>query len=456
VQLIRAANSLTAESIQHEILTLFQTMLLESYANNRNVAWKGGHDEGTYLTAFREYYLHTGDSLVSKYVFELIDQAAAWGRKHLHNGYYPFQEVHHGIENYVIFYAWAYELDPNNPNLRELLLKAAANLLNPPKQPKWFDWDRNRFTSCFLGTKRIWKKFTVNIPEHLRLIRLAWLGLAAGGDKQLGTLIKNYTKEWAQLMAESSELTIALPQGKSADKETKDFEKAIQKFVGAAPKQITPQTRSEYHIANGTPALFLTLYEHTHEKCYLDAVTNIIRPVLSQLASPYAHPLGEHAWQLFQMGGLPELPEIIPQLQADVDKFCAQSFQLVFNPEYLWKTSPFKDQIGIRKDMPAVEFQNLETHAGANIPSPATLGLLYRMTGEAKYLTLALEVSMKVLLEAKTLYGEGRPHGCSSQFIHSFCVGHGRNWGAGYTSTALRVAKGKNCFNIALPTILNS
>jgi hypothetical protein len=88
------------------------------------------------------------------------------------------------------------------------------------------------------------------------------------------------------------------------------------------------------------------------------------------------------------------------------------------------------------------------------IPSPSTLGLLYRLTGSDDYLIFGLEYSRAILQEAQKKFPEGRDHGCSSRMLHSFCIGHGRDWGAGFTSTILRAALSRDCYNIALPKIL--
>jgi hypothetical protein len=449
------ANDLTKRSSLDSILHIFKELLDESYKKNIKIPWQGGHDEGTYLTAFREYFLHTKDPIVKEYAISMLQQAFQWIQSKFPHGYYPYHEVHHGIENFVIFFAWLYEIDPLNVQVKQILRNAASNIVHPPNNLAWFNSQANRFTSTYLGTDRIDPNLTLNIAEHTRMIRLAWLGSACGGEQELKTVILNYMTEWAEIIKESEQIPVWLPEKKGpnmTDAEQKSFQLVLQKFMGAAPKEINNSTRSEFHIANGTPDLFISLYESTKNLLFLDAVEKILTPVIDQLASPFAHPLGEIFWHVHQLGKFPNLMEDLHDVKEYVDELLDKSYQLKFRNFKPEETKIHRKSIGFRPDMPNVEVKSSKKRY--LIPSPSTLGLLYRLTGSDDYLIFGLEYSRAILQEAQKKFPEGRDHGCSSRMLHSFCIGHGRDWGAGFTSTILRAALSRDCYNIALPKIL--
>ncbi len=441
------------------LLGWFKAWLATSTRGNVGIPWHGIHDEGTYLTAWREYYLHTADPDVKSYALGMLAKADAWQKRHLVHGYWPKQEVHHGVEHFVIFLAWIHELDPAESLHARQLRDASANILDTgSKKLKWYDPATNRFTSLYLGTKRVDYTKNLNIAEHLRLIRLAWLSLACGGNPALISIVKEYSHEWASQVAAGAEIPLYLGEFTEADPTKRQaneiaFARDAQAFVGAAPKDLTPATRAEIHIANGTPGLFMALYAAMKDKIYLDAAERVVGTVIGQLASPYAHPIGELAWQLHRTGRLPGLKAALKPVEEGLGAISGVGFDIKLQQDTKWRQSPYFNTVGMRKDIPAIEAVRQGSGERVEIPSPATLGLLYRVTKKPGYLRLAIDYTSTVLEAAQPLYPEGRQHGCSAGALHAFCIGHGRNWGAGYASTALRAALGEGAGEIALPAI---
>jgi hypothetical protein len=448
---ILPSNLCTPENALKNLLQQFEIWLIESKKQNELKSWQGGHDEGTYLTAWREYFLHTQDNRIKEYAFRMFDHYLKWKDTVYIRGYYRKHEVHHGIEEFVIFLAWLYEMEPSHPGLKETYLAASANLLNPPENPPWFDFSTNRFTSLYIGTEEINPELTLNIPEHFRLVRLAWFGAACGGDPQLNDLIHAYITEWAELILNQDQIPVYLPPVAQNTNGDEQFQKALRKFIGAAPQSLTNETRSEFHIANGVPDLLLSYYEVTGKDLYRNAAEKILSPVLSQLNSPYAHPLGELVWRTHSLGGFSNINEIVESVQKDVDPFLTQSLRIGLTTRINWTKSSYFHTVGIRKDMAGVKIQGKSRFKSYMIPSPSTLGLIYRITRNPSYLSLGLQYANVILQDALHMFPEGRKHGCSARMRHSYCIGHGRNWGAGFTSTILRVAKGPSVFNITLP-----
>ncbi len=441
------------------LLAWFKAWLAESARSNADIPWKGIHDEGTYLTAWREYYLHTADPEVKSYAMGMLAKADKWLKRHLAHGYWRKQEVHHGVEHFVIFLAWIHEMDPAEPLHARQLRDASANIIDAgSKNLKWYDPAANRFTSLYLGTKRVDYSKGLNIAEHLRLARLAWLGLACGGDPALAGIIKEYSHDWAAQVASGGEIPLYLGEFTEADLAKRQangaaFARDAQAFVGAAPKDITPATRAEIHVANGTPGLFMALHSATGDKVYLDAAERVVNTVLGSLGSPYAHPVGELAWQLHRSGRLPCLEAALRPVQGRVDGLAGASLGIELMREVRWKETPYFNTVGMRKDMPAIKAFLCGSGERVEIPSPATLGLLYHTTKKPGYLRLALDYTLAILEAVKPMYPEGRQHGCGARALHAFCVGHGRNWGAGYASTALRMALGEGVGEIPLPQL---
>lgn len=441
------------------LLAWFKDWLAESSKVNGRVKWKGIHDEGTYLTAWREYQLHAADPAVNSYAMNMLGKADAWLKRHLVHGYWRKQEVHHGVEHFIIFLAWIHELDPAEPVHARQLRDAAANITDTwSKKLKWYDPATNRFTSLYLGTRYVDPSKSLNIAEHLRLVRLAWLGLACGGNPGLAGFIKAYSHEWASQVASGDEIPLYLgeftePDASQRARNQAEFAKDAQSFVGAAPKQITPRTRAEIHVANGTPGLFMALHAATRDLVYLDAAERVVVTVLGQLGSPYAHPVGDLAWQLHRAGRLPGLAATLEPVKARLDAIEGHALAIKIVRGIRWHDTPYFNTVGMRKDMPAIEVTCQDSGERVEMPSPATLGLLYRITGKPGYLRLALDYTRVILENAKPSYPEDREHGCGAAALHAFCIGHGRNWGAGFASTALRAALGGNAGEIALPAI---
>jgi hypothetical protein len=233
--------------------------LKRAVATHAPVQWQGVHDEGTFLTAWREYYLLTHDPAVPEFAAQMLAHANTWFQAHLPDGYFPRQEVHHGVEHFIIFLAWLLELDPTLPGLAAALRRGAHHILRPcGKRAPWYDGDATRFRSMFLGANKMGRE-GLNIPEHLRLVRLGYLAYAAGADSPFYNSMEHYARVWAKQIIENEFVPVVLDEALDQRRGARLFQRALKKFIGAAPKKLTPWSRCEYQIANGTPGLFFSL-----------------------------------------------------------------------------------------------------------------------------------------------------------------------------------------------------
>ncbi|MHA1371353.1 MAG: hypothetical protein ACTSRA_16745 [Promethearchaeota archaeon] len=416
----------------------------------------GIHDECTFLTSWREYQMLSGDDDVERFALERLNAYNTWARENLMDGYYKNQEVHHGTEHHVIFLAWLKEMKPDNEIINLHLKNAANHIVEKRKKPKmWYDFDSNRFASAYLGTRHIGSD-GLNIPEHLRMVRLAWLGLASGGNPALKDFIINYSEEWAENIVENDEIPLWLNNQENNNKGDfkKKYMKALRVFLGAAPKRINAASRRETHVANGSPMLFLTLFDQTKKRIFLNAAEKIIIGLLDQLWSTYAHPIGELAWQLHQRNNIKKLrAHLMPCVENALD-LSNHWLSLKNNVRWNAKTnSRFKFTVGMRKDMPMLVIKEKPNGKVKSIPSPSTFILAYKLTKNKIYLLNAIKIACSVLKEARKMYPDGRKHGCGAKTIAAMCIGHGRNWGAGYVSTTLRGCLKKDDAGITLPAL---
>ncbi len=410
--------------------------LLEITRTHKGQPWSGIHDAGTFLTSFREYYRLTQDPLVKELVLDRFDAATRWANVNFVEGYWPRQEVHHGIEHFVIFLRWLLELDPGNPVLQSQIRTAANHIINKGMKPQeWFNFEANRFASVYLGTQEVGSD-GINVPEHLRFVYLARRGLTTGGPDRLREFAHQYSLEWARGVAQEPVIPVYL--GEKNLENTKMFKKLYVRIVGAAPRSLTTPERAEIHIANGVPDLFMDLYEETKQGVYLDATERLLRESLRQLESPYAHPLGPLLGRIYALGRIPELPTLLSGIMAEPRDLWDKTLSLTLNPHWQKrKQYGILFPVGMRRKMPVPQIHDHQRREDLSIPSPGTLALGYKITKKKDNLLTALIIARAVFREARMHLPDGSQHGCGSQTISAMCVGHGRNWGAGYVSSVL-------------------
>lgn len=444
-----------AEDSRQQLLQTMAQWLSESRNKHMNTKWHGVHDEGTFLTSWREYYLLTEDEDAYSFAFERFDACNEWMKQKLKDGYWRKQEVHHGVEHFIIYLNWLYELDPQHEGVRRQL-RRAANFIVKDKffKKSWWNREKNLFRSIYLGARRSGSEW-LNVIEHLRLIRLGWLGLLSGGDGELKEFVLRYSKKWAEEIVQSEQLPLFLiPDNEDPEVFQKKFDKKYKKIVGAAPHSASKRARSEIYIANGGPGLFLRLFDATRDRIYLDAAESIVKPIMDQLELPYALPLGPICYQLHVLGRLPELPNVCTELvvKSKIDEM--KRAVLDYKPYTMWKKTKYdwlKDSVGMRNDMVGIDIYNENDQQISCLPNLGTLYMLYKLTKNEQILTIANVIANEILKLSMEKFPDGRKHGCSARTVSAYCVGHGRNWGAGYVSCALRSTLSDDKFEMNLP-----
>lgn len=417
-----------------------ETWLNDVKDDHLDTPWMGKHDEGTFLTSWREHERLTGAPAVREFALGMYQLSRKYWNKKMHLGYHAKQEVHHGVEHHTIFLAWMLEMMPENEAIKEQMRVAANHIVDKGKKKvEWYDASTRRFKSTHLGTKHVGKD-GLNIAEHLRLVRLAWLGFASGGDPRLKDFILEYSMDWASAIVNEKEIPVYLDaETEEMAKKEKQYKAALSSFMGAAPQEITSRSRAEILVANGVPGLFIQLHEATGDHLYLDAAERVMDEMKDQLFSPYAHPIGELLWKMHDLGRMKDLKRIVVPVVEKVLDLDGCTMELVAKPDWAAPEHvKLRYTVGMRKDMPELVIIGNEKGKVTPPPSPGTLVLASRMLGDASLQVLVLEIARGALNEARRLFLDGRMHGCGSKSVHAACVGHGRNWGAGYVSTAMR------------------
>jgi len=423
-------------SVDNGILTLLDELadwLGEAATNHSNVPWQGRHDEGTFLTSWKDYYRITKDPRVIRLAKNLRDSFVEWARSNMLHGYHKRADVHHGTEHYVIFLNWLSEIEQKDKLTNDAIIDAAHHIGNWVDEIScWYDWDGKRFVSVRLGTEYTGDE-GLNIVDHLRFVHLALIAYRIFREDQYLDWACQYGSEWAKTIVDSAEVPVHLDSGEKA---RQDYQKALNSFLGAAPKNFGNIARIECHVASGTPQLFVKLWQHTGNELFSQATKKLILPLRYELSDPYANPVGV----LFSLYRRTFKDTSFDEQILDTIGPCPklsnlQHAKFGIQTDLEWENLK---GIGKRKDMPAwymIDKNGKEYRY--TLPSTAALMLGYEITGEENYAIVAITLALAKLRLARNVFPDGRKHGCSSRSIAAICIGHGRNWGAGDVSSIL-------------------
>ena len=452
------------------LLALRQEMgawIEESIRRQRNLPWQGGHDEGTFASSWAAHYLLTGNQAILHFLSWLRDGFRRWAQDHYFHGYPQEAEIHHGPENFIIYFPCLLSLDEHDAAAREIVEHAAHHVGNwADDVPDWYDWSQHRFRSYRLGTRQVeaHPPHDFEVPDHFRMIQLALAGyLATGQDKYLD-LCRGYADRWCQLLSQGSIPLAVLPerdQGKTDELYSAELiaqasrppraeakgdparperpahaERRGRRELAEGPSQSGDQTISalEPHVAAGTIDVFLDLHLITGEQRYAAAAKTLVTPLVDELSDPYSRPPGMLLSKYRVVTGDTTLDRQIKQMAAtwEFDAGPGPLAMILADPEGFIYSGVGKRVDMIRWGEPS-EGCYLET----TCPPVSSLMLAYQVTGDRKFLTRALSEAAARLSLARRHLGDGREHGCGGRTISAVVRGHGRDSGAGEVTTTL-------------------
>lgn len=423
----------TPEEGMDLLLSEMRAWFDEAEPRHRDRPWNGGHDEGTFLTSWADYVRLTGDPRVEVLAFRLFESAAAWCAANFLHGYHKKQEAHHGPEHFVIFLDWLRALRPGDARVSAAIEDAAHHLGNWIEGiPRWFDWDRNRFVSAWLGTEQVGDEGS-NITDHLRLARLALQAWEATGNRRYLDFALRYAGDWASRIVTGPGVPVMLDE----DAGTAERYGALRaKFLRAAPDARSNLDRIESHVANGVPELFMALHEASGSDVFSEAARRLVLPLIPELADPCAAPAGMLLSRYREvLGDFSRDEAIVAAVGPAPDPERLAGLRLAIDPQPVWEALT---GLGKRRDMPVWLIDDGSgDQPPCQLPATSALMLGFEITTDPAYAMAAEMLAVARLRLARQVYPDGREHGCSARSVAAVARGHGRNWGAGDVSGVL-------------------
>lgn len=395
-----------------------------------------GHDDCTFLVPWCVAIRHDNDGQALDYLRRARDLKAARFREQglWHHGYWKKQEAHHGPEHYQYFLHALWLLAPEDAETAGQYRDAAEHIGNWVEGiPAWFDWDRMRFRSSWLGTEHIGDPGP-NQPDHLRFCELSRQAFLATRDERFKGFALRYADEWVRAILESPDLPVALGTGGALGELTDEEMRAYRAFVGAGPKDVSdPVMRSENLIASGVPSLLIDLADLQPDARLIGAARRILEAGMSTFASP-------HAWQMH--AGVRRFREktgescFASAIDAVPDNACRRITVLRMDPAPEERPE-YRHAMGLRFDMPVWTDDN-----GAPAPSPLLLTTVALHRNDEALLMQAVDLGRTYFRLARQAYGNSTFHGCGSRSLSAVARGHGRLDGAGVVTEVLAPALG--------------
>lgn len=376
----------------------------DAIKRQRNVPWRGGHDEGTFASSWVGYYLLTGDRKCLNFLYWLRDSFIEWSKKNQYHGYYPIGETHHQTETYNNFLGHLWRAEKTDVNVA-VLEDAAHHIGNWVKGiPKWYDWKNHRFRSRWFGTREVkdYPPFNYESCDHFRLIQMALNTYLATGDNRYLEISRDYADRWCKLILDNEELpTILYPTETWLKHATEICERSTDRLIRRAWRDIkSAQGNVWRYVGGGVIDTFLDLYYLTHEERYLKALKKIFCKVERAVHSPriiakYRYITGDTSYDEKILNEIKRcneepLPTII---MIEATGQYKKKGKLVFRRKFA-----YRDADG-----------NIKEYEG---PSSEKLLLGYQISGDEELLNRAMKLAKRKLSLARTCLRDGREHGC--------------------------------------------
>lgn len=411
-----------------------------SIERQKDTPWQGGHDEGTFASAWFGLLLIRPRADAEAFLRALRDSYREWARTNLHHGYYPRAEVHHGPENFLYFQCRFGALDPEDPVGREIVDDVVHHVGNwASGVPDWFDWERRLFRSVFLGTRDAdpGPCGDINIPEHFRFVLLALAAYRLTGRRCYLDWAEAYTSRWLEAFGEDSGIPIAVGPGLAAAEVEERYALVRDSFLRAAPSDTGREVvRLEAHAANGTIDALIDLFHLTGKEAHRLAARRLCGALVPTVPEPHNHPTGMLLMKYRRVTGDKSLDDVTmgvlgPALPQDDPR------------AYGWESGrqwTAEDLVGIGRRHDMVQWMARDGDGAWRndmSPAPSAHMLAYRITGEEGHARRALELALVRLRLAKARFRDGREHGCKDGTISAVVRGNGRCHNAGNVTGSL-------------------
>lgn len=371
------------------------------------IEWRGGHDEGSFTCSWGNYYKLSGDESVKEFLIWLRDSYKRWSEKHHFHGFQegPGDHCNHAFETAEEFITSLYDMDPEDRVNAEILEDIAHHVGNWVEGiPAWYDWEKHRFVSHWLGTKvvRNYPPYDFELAGHARIGTVVIYAYKATRDPKYLEWCEDYANKWADII-ERSEGRIPMvtyPKELPPDERMRiynfDREKVGDPYVGDLWAKVTT------HVVR----FLLKVYEFIKKPRYLDAVKKAIsiyegvleEDKLVNLYLEYQEITGQEIYK----------DKLMRWYENRISPFLQEKLQvpdcLIISRKY-GRAFGFNDGRG-----------NIIVYKG---PTPTMFLNGFKVSGDVECLNRAMAIAAGQLYLVTYSTRDGREHGCAShRFIH--------------------------------------
>jgi len=280
-----------ADWVDAEIASAERQPLSEKLAGLRGHA---ADEAGGVSRSWVGFYFLTGEERIPAYLRALWEAWRAATAEHMYHGFPANQRgdhVLHTAETFTHFLLNMLYMDRGDRLAVDMVEDAAEHLGNWSDEVyPWYDWDRHRFRSYFLGTRNPqfarppldWQSIT-----HFRLLAIAVAAYEATGKQRYLDLLVDYSDMWAEAI-------LAAKTDREIPRKITDLtEEQFNEFARQDPKSIHPvrdwihefgggyARRAGLGRGGGMPGdlsmTMLEVYRHTGISRYRDALHRVFR-----------------------------------------------------------------------------------------------------------------------------------------------------------------------------------
>jgi hypothetical protein len=362
----------------------------------RRIPWLGYSDEATFMAAMIPYYFLTGDEQIKDLLFEMRGRWRAWTQENFHHGYYKRNaEEHHQTEDYYRVFGRLWYLVPFDEVNLDLLDDMVEHLGNwVGGIPKWYDWERHRFVSRYIGTWYVNDdpEFSYNSPGFFRYLLIAFQAYLATGRGQYLDLCVDYSDRWCQLLE-------SIPEGDPIPVRVNPEWNVIQTTPDGSETGVGLRAGYTY-MTGGFIGTMLDLYGVTRNRRYADNARRILsfylgvperdRPMNNIVASALAQ------YRLATGDSLGE-EETIASADEVMQLPLPDSMSMPGRPpntRLTWRTAGGDSCEQYQTGM-------------------AALSAAYQITGDESYIANAMRSAARRLELARAIGDDSRGHGCA-------------------------------------------
>ena len=339
------------------------------------------HNQLTWqMSGWVDYYLLTGDQQVRKTISEWARmQHQVWtsNDQAFTHGYWKRQDVDHGNEDTGYTYGRWWLMDRDDVTLKSALLNTAtlAGNWGPDGVPPWYDWEKHRWRSYFLGSEHIGKITNDTQGNDPRLLNIAFLAYAATGDQRYLHLGLDYLDAYVDRLEQLG-----------------DQEPYQKRYLhGWIYNHADPRMRYfnhvRYHFIESMAAPLMDAFRMTGNRKYLQAVRKIVEPALPDCL---------YHWRANKESGILSQYRYLAGDHFMDEQVLAWAKQTQDYPDdlfpYYWRP------LGNDTDWDWMHMHWTRTH-----PAPTTYRLAYEITDDRRYLSWMLEGAIE---RAQILYAQ--------------------------------------------------